>query len=191
MLECLEGFEKRMEFFAVVESIAKRTNKMEKIENQFEANQLDNLIMSVLTYIMEVTLAEEKECTLEDMVQFVREVLPFYGKQFSLEETEEITRYIVKDILQNKGTIRSYQVMNYKNDEQEISIRLIKDRINENHKIVYELPLWLSKRRIPGILKKNLRFCPGQAVFLCKQCEFPAYPGIRHRHIVTDRKSVV
>lgn len=103
MIEYLQGFDKRMEFFAIVESIAKRKNKSEKIEELFEKNELDNLIMSVLVYIMETTLTEEKECTLENIIQFVRDILPNYKKQFSIQETEEITRYMVKDILQNKG----------------------------------------------------------------------------------------
>ena len=71
MQEYLKGFEKRMEFFAIVESIAKRRNRTDKIENLFEENQLDNIIMSVLVYIMEVTLTEEQECTLENIIQFV------------------------------------------------------------------------------------------------------------------------
>lgn len=139
MIEYLQGFDKRMEFFAIVESIAKRKNKSEKIEELFEKNELDNLIMSVLVYIMEITLTEEKECTLENIVQFVRDILPNYKKKFSIQETEEITRYIVKDILQNKGSMRSYDVMNYEKGNQEIPIRLITDKINEDNKIVYEL----------------------------------------------------
>lgn len=139
MEEYLQGFEKRMEFFAIIESIAKRRNKSEKIESLFEENQLDNIIMSVLVFIMEITLTEEKECTLESIIQFVREILPYYGKSFSIQETEEITRYIVKDILQNKGTVREYQVMDYTKGKKEISIRLVADKINHDNKIVYEL----------------------------------------------------
>lgn len=139
MLEYLKGFEKRMEFFAIVESIAKRRNRTDRIENLFEENQLDNIIMSVLVYIMEVTLTEEQECTIESIIQFVKQILPLYNKQVSIQEAEEITRYIVKDILQNKGTIRNYQVMDYENSYKEISVRLISDKINDNNKIVYEL----------------------------------------------------
>ena len=80
MQEYLRGFEKRMEFFAIVESIAKRRNRTDKIENLFEENQLDNIIMSVLVYIMEVTLTEEQECTLENIIQFVKRILLYYKK---------------------------------------------------------------------------------------------------------------
>lgn len=139
MQEYLKGFEKRMEFFAIVESIAKRRNRTDRIENLFENNQLDNIIMSVLVYIMEITLTEEQECTLESIILFVKTILPLYGKQVSLEEAEEITRYIVKDILQNKGTVRNYQLMDYEKGYKEIAVRLVSDKINDNHKIVYEL----------------------------------------------------
>ena len=139
MQEYLKGFEKRMEFFAIVESIAKRRNRTDKIENLFEENQLDNIIMSVLVYIMEVTLTEEQECTLENIIQFVKSILPLYKKQVSIQEAEEITRYIIKDILQNKGTIRNYKIMDYENGYKEIVVRLVSDKINENNKIIYEL----------------------------------------------------
>lgn len=139
MLEYLKGFDKRMEFFAIVESIAKRRNTSNRIENLFEDSQLDNIIMSVLVYIMEVTLTEEQECTLENIIQFVKEILPYYNKQLSMEDAKEITRYIVKDILQNKGTIRNYQIMDYEKAYKGIIVRLVSDKINDSGKIVYEL----------------------------------------------------
>ncbi len=139
MLEYLEGFEKRMEFFAIVESIAKRRNRTDKIENLFEEDQLDNIIMTVLVYIMEVTLTEEQECTLESIIQFVKTILPYYQKRVSFEEAEEITRYIVKDILQNRGNKREYKVMGYESGYKSIPIRLVADKINENNKIIFEL----------------------------------------------------
>ena len=139
MQEYLRGFEKRMEFFAIVESIAKRRNRTDKIENLFEENQLDNIIMSVLVYIMEVTLTEEQECTLENIIQFVKRILLYYKKTVSFEEAEEITRYIVKDILQNKGNKREYQVMDYEEGYKVIQVRLVADKINENNKIIFEL----------------------------------------------------
>ena len=139
MQEYLKGFEKRMEFFAIVESIAKRRNRTDKIENLFENSELDNIIMSVLVHIMEITLTEEQECTLESIIQFVKTILPQYNKKVSISEAEEITRYIVKDILQNKGTARKYKIMNYEKGYKEITVRLVSDKINENSKIVYEL----------------------------------------------------
>lgn len=139
MLEYLKGFEKRMEFFAIIDSIAKRRNRTDKIENLFEENQLDNIIMSVLVYIMEITLTEEQECTLDSIIQFMKSILPYYNKRVSLDEAEEITRYIVKDILQNKGNKREYQVMNYGEEYKTIFVRLVADKINENHKVIFEL----------------------------------------------------
>lgn len=139
MQEYLKDFDKRMEFFAIVESIAKRRNRTDKIENLFEENELDNIIMSVLVYIMEITLTEEQECTIESITQFVKETLPLYNKKVSNEEAGEIARYIVKDILQNKGTIRKYQIMDYEKGNKEIVVRLVSDKINDNHKIIYEL----------------------------------------------------
>ena len=139
MQEYLKGFEKRMEFFAIVSSIAKRRKRTDKIENLFEDNQLDNIIMSVLVYIMETTLTEEQECTLNNIIQFVKTILPFYQKQVSMEEANEITRYIVKDILQNRGKPYRIKVMNYEEGTKEIVVRLIIDKENKEGEIVYEL----------------------------------------------------
>lgn len=139
MHKYLKEFQKRMEIFAVIDSIAKRRNRTDKIENLFEENQLDNIIMSVLVYIMDTTLTEEQECTQESIMQFISEILPAYGKKLSFNEIEELTRYIMKDILQNKGKKRNYEVMDYENGFKEVSVRLVTDKINKNNKVAFGL----------------------------------------------------
>ena len=104
MLEILEGFSKRMEFIAIVDSITNRKNKSEKIESLFEENQMENLILSTLVYIMETTLTEEEECTIENITGFIKMIVKQYTKKSI--DTKELSRYIVKDILQNKGQNR-------------------------------------------------------------------------------------
>lgn len=140
MYDFLERFQNRMEFCAIIDSIVNRKNKNTAIESMFELYELDNLIVSVLVFIMESTLSEDKICTLKEINAFIVEILPVYNKSFSYEQTEELTRYIVKDILMNKGEKRVYGIMNYEEKSvAETSIRLISDSIDENDEIKYML----------------------------------------------------
>ena len=139
-MELLEQFEKRMEFVAVIDSIVNRKNKSNEIEALFEEGEIDNLLLSVLVYIMEITLAEDQDCTIESITGFVKEILPSYKKRFTIAQIEMLTRYLVKDILQNKSQLRLFPVMHYDEPAVQLQpIRLIRDKETEEGKIVYEL----------------------------------------------------
>ena len=138
MLEFLDGFGKRMEFFAIADSIVNRKNTSDKIEKLFKGNLMENLIVSVLVYIMETTLTEEEKCTIDNISNFVKKIIQNYNVKYT--DYKELTRYIVKDILQNKGQNRYYEVMNYHLGKVEkIDIRLIFDKLDEDNQVVYEL----------------------------------------------------
>lgn len=139
MFDYLEGFEKRMGFVAVVESIVNRKNRKQEIENWFEENELDNLFFTLLIYIMEQTLSENDDCTLENMVSFMEQVLPQYGKEFQYDKIRMLTEYMVKDILQNGGTVKNYQAMFYADKMKPLRVRLISDKLMEGNRIIYQL----------------------------------------------------
>ena len=100
----LEGFEKRMQILAAIDSIVNRRNRNMEIENLFEYAQLDNIILSVLVFIMERTLTEDERCTLDRIAAFLDGILPAYGLDFSAATTHTIVEYIIKDILQSAHT---------------------------------------------------------------------------------------
>ena len=52
-LEFLDGFEQRMRIVAAIDSVVNRGNRNMEIEKLFEVGQLDNIIFSVLVFIME------------------------------------------------------------------------------------------------------------------------------------------
>lgn len=138
MFDFLDGFSKRMEFIAIADSITNRKNTSDKIECLFQGNSMENLIVSVLVYVMETTLTEEEECTIENIAVFVRKILPNY--HIKNVDIKELTRYIIKDILQNKGQNRYYEVMNYiTNTKEKLNVRLISDKLNDENKVIYEL----------------------------------------------------
>ncbi|MEL7567450.1 MAG: hypothetical protein AAGU27_21585, partial [Dehalobacterium sp.] len=124
-IEFLEGFEKRMQVVAAIDSIVNRLNRNMELEKMFLPGQLDNMIFSVLVFIMERTLAEDEECTMESIAGFIAEILPHYGLDFSGDTVRRLADYIIKDILQNGGEVRYYPVMHYGKGLSQTRIRLI------------------------------------------------------------------
>ncbi|MFZ3132423.1 MAG: hypothetical protein WA125_15345 [Desulfosporosinus sp.] len=140
--EFLEGFEKRMRIVAAIDSIVNRGNRKMDLERLFGAGQLDNLIFSVLVFIMERTLSEDEECTMDSIAAFVRRILPGYGLELAAETIRQVTEYIIKDILQNGGEARYYSVMTYGQGMTELRIRLVEDKLCEDDRsylITYQL----------------------------------------------------
>ena len=128
----------------IANSIINRKGKNTAIENQFEENELTNIIVSVLLFIMEKTLEENNECEMHHIENFLDELLQFYySKSFTRQQIKDISGYIIKDILQNNGVRYTYPVINYESKKmEEITIRLIADKIideNNERKIVYML----------------------------------------------------
>ncbi len=139
MLEYLQGFQERMRFVAAVDSVIGRRNRSAEIEEWFEKEEMDNLFFSLLVYIMEQTLNENDQCTMENMAAFLSEVLPAFQKDFSQEQIYRLTEYMVRDILQNKGEEKTYRVMDYEQGMRAVRIRLIQDKITDGGEIVYQL----------------------------------------------------
>jgi hypothetical protein len=128
----LEGFEKRMQILAAIDSIVNRFNRNMDIEKRFESAQLDNIILSVLVFIMERTLSEDEECTLGSISAFLQSILPEYEIDFPAGNTRELAEYIIKDILQNGGEARYYPVMKYGEGWTRTRIRLIDDKLKDD-----------------------------------------------------------
>ncbi len=132
--EFLEGFEKRMQLVAAIDSIINRTNRKMEFERLFEPGQLDNIILSVLVFIMERTLTEDEECTMDSLARFVAQILPEYSQALPSEVVRKLTEYIIKDILQNGGEARYYPVMNYGKGMEQLRIRLIDDKLIDDQR---------------------------------------------------------
>lgn len=131
MMDFLDKFEKRMEWIGVVDSIVNRKGKDTKLEGIFQGNEMTNIIVSVLLFIMEKTLEENNECDIQHIEGFLEELLKrYYNLKLNKVEIKDLAGYIVKDILQNNGERRSYSVVNYSTGAKEdIPIRLITDKI--------------------------------------------------------------
>lgn len=133
-LEFLEGFEQRMKLVAAIDSIINRGNRKMEFERLFEPGQLDNIILSILVFIMERTLTEDEACTMDSIAHFVAQIIPDYSLNLSTEVIHKLTEYIIKDILQNGGEARYYPVMNYGKGMEQLRIRLIDDKLIDDQR---------------------------------------------------------
>ncbi|MDR3541464.1 MAG: hypothetical protein P4L69_10935 [Desulfosporosinus sp.] len=132
--EFLEGFEQRMKLVAAIDSIINRTNRKMEFEKLFESGQLDNIIFSVLVFIMEKTLTEDEDCTMESIASFVAQIIPEYSLHLTAEVLRKLTEYIIKDILQNGGEARYFPVMKYGQGMEQLRIRLIDDKLIDDQR---------------------------------------------------------
>ena len=102
-----------MEWIGITNSIINRKGKNTELENLFGENELTNIIVSVLLFIMEKTLEENNECEMHHIEAFLDELTRlYYSKSFSRSQMKEIAGYIIKDILQNSGVRLLMKTMN-------------------------------------------------------------------------------
>lgn len=144
MFEFLEGFHKRMQLIAVVDALINRRKKKQEIEDTIGDRPFENLIFSVLVFIMEKTLTEDEECTLRNISFFVRDLLNnYYDDPSSEDKSLEVTEYIVKTILQFDGVATYYPVMNYELGKwEDLRVKIIDEKVMETpkgYKSIYSL----------------------------------------------------
>ena len=136
----LEGMGQRLLLGYCADSILNRKNRNTEIEGWFEDNQLDHLFYDVLLFIMEYSLSESGGCSLYEISQFLMDDVKRYKRTLSVEEIDALSSYMVKDILQNKGSILSYRIYSpEQNVVVEKTVRLIEDRLSEDNVLLYKL----------------------------------------------------
>lgn len=143
-LNFLDGFDKRMEIVGIVESIVNRKNKNTELERLFKENEFINLVFSVLLFIMEKTLSEDSDCDSDHISKFIGHVLAnYYDIELDQDQLQQMTNYILKNVLQNEGVAYHFSTMDYTSgNRKNIAIRLIADRVHEvnsGYKITYSL----------------------------------------------------
>jgi len=134
MYEFLEGFQQRMQLIGVVDAVINRRNKKAELENPIGDKEFENLIFSVLVFIMEKTLTEEEECTIKTISGFVHKILEENYKYPNAKEAAlPVTEYIIKSILQFEGKNTYYPVMNYETKEwTQLRIKLLNEKVEDH-----------------------------------------------------------
>lgn len=133
MYEFLEGFHQRMQLIGVVDALINRRNKKVELEHPIGDKEFENLIFSVLVFIMEKTLTEEEECTTKTISVFVEHVLEeYYHYPNAKDQALPVTEYIIKTILQFEGKNTYYPVMNYETKEwTDLRIKLLNEKVED------------------------------------------------------------
>ena len=106
-------------------SISKRTWDKYGFIERYEQ---DNLVFSVLLYIMEQSLKEEI-CTIDDIGEFIDEINSiYYKKSIYYDECKELAEFIVNVILCDEGKAMYFKALNYKKAEYEdINVSFLKN----------------------------------------------------------------
>lgn len=93
-------------------------------------DERENLIFTILLYIMEQSLKEEI-CTLDDIANFIDEIDNLYFKKnLTYEEEKDLAEFIINSVICNDGNVRYYNGFNYeKGKYEEININYISTKI--------------------------------------------------------------
>lgn len=114
--ELLQDFEKRMRFVNLIKYWLQRSKPREISELLHnDDDKTDNLILMVMVFIMDSTLRYGERCTKQDITAFLRELADVYD--YEPESAKMLTDYIITDVLQSNGKVRSFDTF-YNSDEQ-------------------------------------------------------------------------
>ncbi|MBR3448582.1 MAG: hypothetical protein IKH27_12335 [Oscillospiraceae bacterium] len=114
--DLLQDFEKRMRFVNLIKYWLQRSKPREINELLHnDDDKTDNLILMVMVFIMDSTLRYGERCTKQDITAFLRELADVYD--YEPESAIILTDYIVTDVLQSNGKVRSFDTF-YNSDEQ-------------------------------------------------------------------------
>lgn len=133
MFDFLNKFHKKMEWVGVLELIITKVNNSQKYNDKFTNFELINLVFTILHYIMEKTLAEDKDCTINSISDFLKIVLEqYYDKDLSDEEVTNLVKFIVIEVLQNNGQPYNFMSKDYtdiNNPIYPVRIKIVEDYI--------------------------------------------------------------
>ncbi|HBR02920.1 MAG TPA: hypothetical protein DD738_09940 [Ruminiclostridium sp.] len=127
----LEGLDHRLKFLAMAEAIVRRSGRDMELERMFDTQELDSLILATLVYIMEETLAENRECSLADIEQFLGSLLALHKPSFPADRLHSLAEYIVKEVLQNDGQPRYYTLLHPEKGFQQYRVDFLSDPTRE------------------------------------------------------------
>ena len=141
MFSFLEGMHQRVLLGYCADSILNRKNRNTEIEGWFAHNEIpDHLFYDVLLFIMEYSLSETGGCSLREISGFLSEDLRFYDIALDAESIERLASYMIKDILQNGGSVLSRPVFHHQTKQwEEATIRLIEDHLSDENVLLYRL----------------------------------------------------
>lgn len=112
-LEILQGFAERIENILVFSPLLELSQKTKY------PYSLPTLALAVMLYILEDMIRLEKNSTYENITRFLQELLSsYYGETLDYQEALELTYYLVRDGLMNRGKYHSYTYPDWESKEE-------------------------------------------------------------------------
>ncbi|MEE1218634.1 MAG: hypothetical protein U0L20_01765 [Ruminococcus sp.] len=125
--ELLSGFEKRMKFINIVRCLLDYKYPDNIRAMLPDKKILDNIIVAVLVFIKDRTLASQQICTQADVERFLEDFSAVLPLEYNID-AKVLSRYIIVEVLQNGGVMNEFLTF-YTTTEsfQPMSIRLINE----------------------------------------------------------------
>lgn len=138
--EFLKGFEGRMNLIGSISSFIIKLVNSQRFKELINQQELINLSVAVLCYLLEKTLTKEG-VTLIEVRDFINwSFKECYDKEISTEESLELARFLIRDVFMNSGEYYIFQVFNYK-EKAFIpkNFQLVRDKIDSEGNLRYYL----------------------------------------------------
>lgn len=164
----LSGFEKRMKFINIVRCLLDYRYPDSIREVLPDKKILDNTVVAVLVYIKERTLANQQNCTIDDIEHFLESFSVVFPDDYNID-CKQLARYIVVDVLQNGGIVTEFLTFDsasetfvYKEirliNEQNKSYHLTNDALDflfRSKEIESELDYSVTRFRMKEYMKRD------------------------------------
>lgn len=142
--EFLEGFDNRMNTIGAISSFATKLIDTQryspKVKENFTQDQLLNIAIATLCYLLEKTITREG-VTILQIRDFIKELVSiYYKKKLDNETVLDITRFLVRDVFMGGGEHYKLNVINFERNTVETKYyQLVKDKVDKHNNLLYML----------------------------------------------------
>lgn len=142
--EFLEGFDSRMNTIGAISSFVTKLIDTQryspKVKENFTQDQLLNIAIATLCYLLEKTITREG-ATILQIRDFIKELVGiYYKKELDDETILDITRFLVRDVFMGGGEHYKLDVINFERNAVETKYyQLVKDKVDKNNNLLYTL----------------------------------------------------
>jgi hypothetical protein len=138
--DCLNNFQKRMAFIAPIYLVS------EKLGNRIKYKEYDmmNITFSVLCYLQEQTLAEDRGCDVVEIGAFIFNLVTrhYDNEEISIghDEAVEMAKFIIEDVIESKGEMLKPVIQDFQNKiTSKPTIKLVESEIEIGKRNKYKL----------------------------------------------------